>query len=292
MAATPWWWAPLITVIGTPLLGALLYFFVPLLRVAKYWLTREPYWWVSQILVALLVGGAILYSGKHIDDLRATRERVAAEHQHDLDRDIAASQARHAERLENLRFVRQLSTQTGIPRPFSELDLQDQNLARLDLTGAHLDGAKLQHANLNLADLRSTPTQATNLVDATLTGATLTGANLTGADLRYADLTGANLTGANLTGATLRVANLTGADLLGATLRYADLTGANLTGADLLSATLRYADLTGANLTGADLTNADLTGATLKDANYDENTAWPEGFKAPRCGHQALCVLQ
>jgi hypothetical protein len=67
MATAPWWWVALITVIGTPLLGALLYFFVPLLRVAKrlrrwlsYWLTHEPYWWVSQILVALLVGGAIL----------------------------------------------------------------------------------------------------------------------------------------------------------------------------------------------------------------------------------------
>ena len=35
MAARPWWWAPLITVFGTPLLGAQLYFFVPLLRVAK-----------------------------------------------------------------------------------------------------------------------------------------------------------------------------------------------------------------------------------------------------------------
>jgi len=48
MATAPWS-VLLITVIGAPLLGALLYFFVPLLRVAKrlrrrlsYWLTHEP----------------------------------------------------------------------------------------------------------------------------------------------------------------------------------------------------------------------------------------------------------
>jgi uncharacterized membrane protein len=105
MATAPWL-VLLITVIGTPLLGALLFFFVPLLRVAKYWLTHEPYWWVSQILVALLVGGAILVSGKLIDDARARRESAAAQHQHDVDRDIAASQARHAEQLENL-LIRQ-----------------------------------------------------------------------------------------------------------------------------------------------------------------------------------------
>lgn len=35
MATAPWWWPLLITMIGTPLLGALLYLFVPLLRAAK-----------------------------------------------------------------------------------------------------------------------------------------------------------------------------------------------------------------------------------------------------------------
>ena len=113
-----------------------------------------------------------------------------------------------SEELENLRFVRQLSSEPGIvARPFSGIDLQGQNLAGLDLTGASLDHANLQHANLALADLSpgpatraTTPTRHSDLRFANLTGANLYGANLTGANLTGANLTGANLTGADLTG--------------------------------------------------------------------------------------------
>jgi Pentapeptide repeats (8 copies) len=198
MATAPWWWVPLITVIGTPLLGALLYFFFPLLRAAKrlrIWISDPP-WWIPQVVVALLVGLAVLGAQKVIDDGRADR-----------DRDIAANQARHAEQLENLRFVRQLSTQTGVPRPFTGFDLQGQNLSQLDLTGAQLIDANLQGANLIGSDLTPPPLgsplysrfgNGTNLSGANLTGANLTTANLRGVWLARANLTNANLTGTNL----------------------------------------------------------------------------------------------
>jgi uncharacterized protein YjbI with pentapeptide repeats len=239
MATAPWWWVPLITVIGAPLLGALLYFSVPLLRVAKrlgIWLSASnPPWWVQNIFAALLVGGIVA--------------AVSVLWQNSLS-DAAAKQAT---RLENLRFVRQLSSESNVvSRPFAALDLQSQDLSGLDLRGADLSDAKLQHAKLIFAHLSTTPPRFTLLVGADLTGADLSRAELDNADLVDADLTGANLENAILTGATMSRADLSGADLDG----------------------------------------ADLTGAFLRGVHYDEKTAWPTGFKAPQCGHQTLfCVL-
>jgi uncharacterized protein YjbI with pentapeptide repeats len=233
MATSPWL-ALLITVIGAPLLGALLYFLVPL----GIWLTNPP-WWVQNIFAALLVGGIVAMVSILWQE------------------SISDNQATQATRLENLRFVRQLSSQKDVTaRPFSDLDLQGQNLARLDLRGADLDGANLQHANLDSADLSPAPSRRTDLAGANLTGANLTDANLTDAFLLLAHLDGADLTSAHLDGAHLR--------------------GADLTSADLGDATLTGARLYGANLTGADLTDAD-----LKGVHYDEKTKWPVGFKPP-----------
>jgi uncharacterized protein YjbI with pentapeptide repeats len=207
MASAPWWWVPLITVIGTPLLGALLYFFVPLIRVAKrlaIWLSNPP-WWVQNIFAALLVGGIVaVVSIKW-------QERIS---------DASATQAT---RLENLRFVRQLSSENNATRPFpfAHLDLEGQDLTSLDLKAADLREANLQDAHLDFADLGPVPlTQVTEVPEPTVQVADLGGANLTGANLTGANLTGAHLTGANLTRANLTYTTLTGADL----------TDANLTG--------------------------------------------------------------
>ena len=150
-------------------------------RRLKTWLSSPP-WWVQNIFVALLVGGIVAV--------------------------VSILWQKSISELENLRFVRQLSSEPGIvARPFSGIDLQGQNLAGLDLTGASLDHANLQHANLALADLSpgpatraTTPTRHSDLRFANLTGADLYGAHLTGANLTGANLTGANLTGADLTG--------------------------------------------------------------------------------------------
>jgi uncharacterized protein YjbI with pentapeptide repeats len=258
MATAPWWWVPLITVIGAPLLGALLYFFVPLLRVAKRsgtWFSNPP-WWVQNIFVALLVGGIVA----------GVSDKYASS--------ISAEQARQATRLENLRFVRQLSSEKDVvARPFAGFDLQGQILAGLDLTGADLTVAKLQDAVLVYSQLRCRPKPVGQ------PGPSLTCVSLAYADLTRADLTRADLTYADLTDAILEGTNLTGADLEGAHLTRADLTDAILEGTNLTDADLTRADLEGAHLEGAHLTGADLRGV-----HCDEKTKWPDGFKPRPCG--------
>jgi uncharacterized protein YjbI with pentapeptide repeats len=98
---------------------------------------------------------------------------------------ISDDSAAQATRLENLRFVRQLSSEKdAAARPFSGLDLQGQSLGRLDLTGADLDHAKLQDADFSFSHLGCIPHQVPHC-------ANLIGADLTGAKLVHTDLTGA-----------------------------------------------------------------------------------------------------
>jgi Pentapeptide repeats (8 copies) len=198
MATAPWWWVPLMTVIGAPLLGALLYFLVPLLTAAKrlgIWLSDPP-WWVQNIFAALLVGGIVAAVSIWYQERSSDK------------------QATQATRLENLRFVRQLSSgKDVVARPFSGLDLQGQNLGLLDLRGADLIDAQLTDADLVGSNLASTPTRPTFLAGAKLTRADLSSADLTGAVLWNADLEDAKMERANLTDAILGGTDLKGADL-------------------------------------------------------------------------------
>lgn len=148
---------------------------------------REPPWWLRAIVVAVAIG--LVISGLQLltDN---NREAVST-------------------RLENLRFVRERSSaNVDLARPFSSLDLQEQQLAGLSLPRADFEWAMLRDAQLQYADL-------------------------TGAQLQYADLHRAVLEGTNLTDANLTEADLSGADLTEARLAGADLTEADLTGVDL-----------------------------------------------------------
>ena len=80
--------------------------------------------------------------------------------------------------------------------------------------------------------------------------------------------------------AELRRIKLAGADLAGANLGEADLTDAILDRADLSKAYLYRARLHGASLLD---TNLDCT--DLREALYDDQTAFPEGFKAEKVEH-------
>ena len=224
------------------------------------WINRQPPWWVSQILVAglvgLVVGGLILVGGSRFSDL----------------------QARHALQLENLRFVRDrvAATTPNGQFPFADLDLEDQDLGSLQL--AHAD---FRDANLQGADL---------------IGANLKGANLEDANLRYAVLLGADLDGAYLCGADftealvgpaqLRDAVLTGANLTRTSFQHADLTGAKFWSSDNKFCgppNLTETNLCSSNLAGADLKVAsNLTSAKLNHIHYDEKTIWPDGFRPPQ----------
>jgi len=97
-------------------------------------------------------------------------------------------------------------------------------------------------------------------------------------ELAKADLRAAYLSSANLSSANLRGANLSGADLSSANMFGADLRGANMFGADLRGANMFRANMFGADLFNADLRWAILEGAYLSGTQYNEHTAFPEGF--------------
>ncbi len=79
--------------------------------------------------------------------------------------------------------------------------------------------------------------------------------------------------------AELRQINLTGADLIGANVREADLTDAILDRADLSKASLYRVRLYGASLLEAKLDSTD-----FREALYNDQTSFPEGFKAEKVG--------
>ena len=209
-------------------------------RRLKTWLSSPP-WWVQSVLAAFVVGSIVAAASILWQERISDRQAKQAQ-------SISADQARQATRLENLRFVRQLSSESGVvARPFSGFDLQGQSLAGLDLRGAQFDKANLQDAKLYYSDLRPTASGTPT----TLFAANLTGANLTGAHLNDAILSGAHLNNATLSGAYLT------------------------------DAKLNFARLNGANLNGANLTGANLDHTNLDGVHYDEKTKWPVGFKPP-----------
>jgi uncharacterized protein YjbI with pentapeptide repeats len=233
-------------------------------------LNQTPPWWVSQILVAtlvsLIVGGSILFAGNRF-----------TEHQ-----------ARHAERLENLRFVRDraLNNQgVGGPFAFSGFDLQDQSMDGLKLPQADFVLAKLRGAKLQATDLTGADFWRADLRDAALGLATLTGAHLT-----YTDASRAAFPQANLHNSEFLSPNLHDAELEWADLSCATLTNVDFTHADLLDANLTCATIAGSDFTNADLEGADLSTAHILDSHYpnkfdniyyDASTKWPAGFHPP-----------
>lgn len=170
--------------------------------------------------------------------------------------------SKHAERVENLQFVREASTVEYQERLFAELDLSGQRLSGLFLLDADFAGAHLHRTDLSRTDLE---------------GALFSGANLTGADLR----------GAHLSYATLSTLHLP----LGSPATHTlDLYAADLTGARLEGTDLSHTKLAGVDFTGSTVEAADLTGAC-----YDHTTTWPEGFQPPpdpppptQCGISAI----
>lgn len=148
---------------------------------------REPAWWLRAIVVAVAIG-LVLFGLQLLTD--SNREAVST-------------------RLENLRFVRERSSaNVDMARPFSSLDLQEQQMAGLSLPRAEFEWALLRGANLEYADLTGAQFQSADLHRAALEGVNLTDANLADADLSGADLTDAQLAGADFT-----EADLTGVDL-------------------------------------------------------------------------------
>lgn len=161
---------------------------------------------------------------------------------------VSNTQADTAERLENLRYVRDRSQHTTTidlsPQcigtggfiltpestttdsstdktdnkdhftpelPFKDFDLKEQNLSGLWLNCANFSGANLEGADLSNTYLIGAKLNYANLKNANLQNSVLKQAQLGGADLRGADLSGANLLGTPTDLSTFETANLQGA---------------------------------------------------------------------------------
>jgi uncharacterized protein YjbI with pentapeptide repeats len=197
---------------------------------------QDPNWWMRDVFTALMIGG-IVASGSIVGqtmvaDARAAREDAAN-----------AAQFTHGIQLENLRFVRDGSSPDPTrSRPFSTL-----NLANQDLVG-------LQLANADFA--------YTDLSDSRLIASNISGGDFSRANLRQTDFRRTNLRGAYFG--------------VNREIDQGNQPGANLTGADFTGA-----DLTNADLSHADLTDAKLATATMTNVFYDSVTKWPNNFQAP-----------
>ncbi|SDL53868.1 Uncharacterized protein YjbI, contains pentapeptide repeats [Arthrobacter sp. ok362] len=198
------------------------------------------------------------------------------------------------ELVENLRFVRERSSEQAQVRPFSDMNLQDQTLSglsldRADFSGADLAGTRLLKMGLSQAVLEGANLRSARVGDTRLVDSNLSGADLTGAIILRSDLTGANLDqvrsqawfGGNTNNTTINRSILAGvsmsdAELSRATVYGTDFRRSNLRGADLFWTTLRFV-----NLSGADLSGSNVDTALLENICYDASTIWPENFNPP-----------
>lgn len=219
-----------------------LYGLVPPAR--KFIKGERPVWWVRDGLLAVFVAVLILFGHSYFLKAGDTAEYGQAQ---------AEGQS---QRISDLGFVRDRSSEQYQARPFRGLDLEGANLAGLELKGADFVEANLAGANLTGTVLRAQPgtpeaagpagqppIPAVPGVRALLLGVNLCRADLTGADLRSSYLVNANLAGADLTSTQLQGAALNGSDLSATTL----------------PSDAKY----------------------LQNIYYDDNTIWPEGFQPP-----------
>jgi uncharacterized protein YjbI with pentapeptide repeats len=261
------------------------------------WLSNPP-WWFSNGLVALFISIVVFIAQVWADNRRDDQSKDFQKFLAQQGQTVQQAQARHAEQLEDLRFVRDRSSLQYVSRPFSHFDLEGQDVSTLQLQAAdfydaNLASADLSDTDLSIVDLGSPPDDRYRR--ALLARAVLSNADLVDANLIAADATDANLNNADLTKSILCAVSFQGANL-----HKANLTQANLSGtedddwqrygydihfrglpADLSNADLSGANLTDANLSGANLTDANLAGTILTNIFYDASTKWPSGFRPP-----------
>jgi uncharacterized protein YjbI with pentapeptide repeats len=254
------------------------------------------------LIAGMVIAIATVWSQAYIDDSRevATNEREVA-------------RENEADRRENLRFVRERSSDTATERPFKSLDLEGQNLSGLRLSGAAFDNANLKNTNLMGTNFTKATFHEVSLEEAELTGADLTNASLYRADLSGSDLTGIKLNDAYMVQADLSGSQLGGADLRGAVLYEANLSGADFAGSTYVDAMRAIAEAAAAaerameaadrdrdgvpNERGFNAEDLDRDGipsetsdlatrspdelAQVSTACFDETTLWPKGFTPP-----------
>jgi hypothetical protein len=261
------WWVLLIGVAGSPIFLLLTYFNVPIRRWVRRGCTHlwnnEPPWLVRDVLIALLVLGSVATVQIIADDARSHDDNELAAQRDEHDNKLAVQRDADAQRLENLRFVRDRASATYLVRPFRKLDLQDMNLAGLELRAADFSSADLTLADLTGSNFQSIPI-AVPPGHPNRPGST--------SSVRPGPIP------------SVPVSLMVGTNLCGAVLTGTNFDGAWLINANFGTADLRFTMLTNAFLYGADLSHAQLPDASsqfLANVHYDNSTKWPKGFRPP-----------
>ena len=225
------------------------------------------HWLFRQVVFALIIGAVVLGTQIWIEERRENRENA-----------LAARVEERALLRDNLEFVR--SVVMGQSRPETEVAEESEDFDGDGSIDPEFDLQRKPFAGIRLANQ--------NLTRLDLSGADLADSDLSGADLARADLSGAVLRGANLSGAILSGAILFDSDLAGADLSSADLSGvvlisADLSGVDFSGANLNGADLDAADLSGVDLSTASLSGVHMPGVFWDPDSppTWPPGWGPP-----------
>ncbi|MBD1321937.1 pentapeptide repeat-containing protein [Gordonia hankookensis] len=225
-----------------------------------------------------------------LDNLRSERDEARADGQRVQADRLEGQRAEQAERLENLRFVRERAGGFGA-KPFSYMDLQQMNLSGLqlpaaDLTGANLSNAQMNNANITGGDLVKIVAKNASMDSVILAGAKLDGGALNSATLRWANLSCPT----SLPGDAFVEMKCNGTDARGPTsLDAADLTrvvatDAEFEGVRFWGAKMSQIDLRGALLKFSNLASADLSGALIGCID-DPTEKNPRVRTVPRCAN-------
>lgn len=152
------------------------------------------------------------------------------------------------------------------------INLEKEDLKKIQLHYAHLEGSNLGEANLSNAELLGASMQEADLTFTILYKAGLNEVNLTNANMFYADLKEASLNNSTLDFACLDHANLQKSQLRAASLRETDLKDAELQNASLSNVHAEGADFSYAHLEGTVLSDVYLHGANFTHAIVDSTT--------------------
>jgi uncharacterized protein YjbI with pentapeptide repeats len=143
--------------------------------------------------------------------------------------------------------------------------------------GTDLDTADFRASNLENARMRSLVLTRTKFQ-----GATIVDSDLSGSEFGSADLSGATFEEVSLDTASFARASLSGTHFKRVSLKRVSFHLADLRGAVFVDCHLtRETQFSEADIRGCDLSGLDLKRHQVADAQFDDSTIWPSGFRPP-----------
>ncbi|MBA4354881.1 MAG: hypothetical protein C0409_09330 [Novosphingobium sp.] len=150
-----------------------------------------------------------------------------------------------------------------------DCDLEEVNLAGVDLSGWMFERCSLRHTDLTGATLVGTTWQSCRAAFANFSGADLAEAVIGASDFNNVSLRRANIASARFTATRMTGADFHGVKGMGFAFEEVLLVGARLAGLSFRKETLRRVDLAQADLAKCDFRATVFEGCSLREANMD-----------------------